>query len=81
MLQGGEARATRDQATVTGGERKDGPNATDTVGSVTEPSESGFETLAIHAGQEPDPATGAVVTPDLRHVDVPPDGCRRARGL
>src|SRR3954451_25131048 len=23
----------------------------------------GFETLAIHAGQEPDPATGAVVTP------------------
>src|SRR5262249_31855581 len=23
----------------------------------------GFETLAIHAGQEPDPTTGAVVTP------------------
>src|SRR3954469_1751105 len=23
----------------------------------------GFDTLAIHAGQEPDPATGAVVTP------------------
>lgn len=23
----------------------------------------GFETLAIHAGQEPDPATGAVMTP------------------
>ena len=23
----------------------------------------GFETLAIHAGQEPDPATGAVVPP------------------
>ena len=22
-----------------------------------------FETLAIHAGQEPDPATGAVMTP------------------
>ncbi len=27
------------------------------------PEEFGFETLAIHAGQEPDPATGAVVTP------------------
>ena len=27
------------------------------------PEEYGFETLAIHAGQEPDPATGAVVTP------------------
>jgi cystathionine gamma-synthase len=26
-------------------------------------SEAGFETRAIHAGQEPDPATGAVVTP------------------
>lgn len=25
--------------------------------------EQGFETLAIHAGQEPDPTTGAVVTP------------------
>jgi cystathionine gamma-synthase len=25
--------------------------------------EPGFETLAIHAGQDPDPATGAVVTP------------------
>jgi cystathionine gamma-synthase len=26
-------------------------------------SRDGFETLAIHAGQDPDPATGAVVTP------------------
>ena len=25
--------------------------------------QGGFETLAIHAGQEPDPATGAVVPP------------------
>jgi cystathionine gamma-synthase len=27
------------------------------------PEEHGFETLAIHAGQDPEPATGAVVTP------------------
>jgi cystathionine gamma-synthase len=27
------------------------------------PDEHGFETLAIHAGQDPDPATGAVVVP------------------
>jgi cystathionine gamma-synthase len=27
------------------------------------PAEHGFETLAIHAGQDPDPATGAVITP------------------
>jgi cystathionine gamma-synthase len=30
---------------------------------VTEPTEPGFETRAIHAGQPPDPTTGAVVTP------------------
>ncbi len=28
-----------------------------------DPATYGFETLAIHAGQDPDPATGAVVTP------------------
>ncbi|HVF06913.1 MAG TPA: cystathionine gamma-synthase [Frankiaceae bacterium] len=28
-----------------------------------DPDEHGFETLAIHAGQDPDPATGAVITP------------------
>jgi cystathionine gamma-synthase len=28
-----------------------------------DPAAYGFETLAIHAGQDPDPATGAVVTP------------------
>src|ERR671921_3012703 len=27
------------------------------------PQEHGFETLAIHAGQDPEPATGAVVVP------------------
>src|SRR6478735_11483544 len=27
------------------------------------PEEHGFETLAIHAGQDPEPRTGAVVTP------------------
>jgi cystathionine beta-lyase/cystathionine gamma-synthase len=30
---------------------------------LTEPNGAGFETLAIHAGQAPDPTTGAVVTP------------------
>jgi cystathionine gamma-synthase len=28
-----------------------------------DPAEHGFETLAIHAGQDPDPTTGAVITP------------------
>ena len=28
-----------------------------------EPTHPGFATLAIHAGQDPDPATGAVITP------------------
>ena len=30
---------------------------------MSRPRQSGFETRAIHAGQEPDPATGAVVPP------------------
>ncbi len=30
---------------------------------MKDPSRLHFETLAIHAGQEPDPATGAVITP------------------
>jgi cystathionine gamma-synthase len=33
------------------------------VAGVTTNSGGGFETLAIHAGQEPDPLTGAVVPP------------------
>ncbi|MGB8649975.1 MAG: PLP-dependent transferase, partial [Mycobacteriales bacterium] len=28
-----------------------------------DPAVHGFETLAIHAGQDPDPTTGAVVVP------------------
>ena len=37
----------------------------------------GFETAAIHAGQEPDPATGAVDRPDLPDLDLRPG--RRGR--
>ena len=33
------------------------------TGSVMNPEETAFETRAIHAGQEPDPATGAITTP------------------
>ena len=33
------------------------------MSSEHEPAALGFETRAIHAGQDPDPATGAVVTP------------------
>ena len=35
---------------------------------------SGFETRAIHAGQEPDPLTGAVVPPIYQVGDVPGGG-------
>src|SRR5690606_3233829 len=31
--------------------------------NATDPADAGFETRAIHAGQPPDPSTGAVVTP------------------
>ncbi len=37
-------------------------------------SRDGFETLAIHAGQEPDPLTGAVVPPIYQVSTYKQDG-------
>jgi cystathionine gamma-synthase len=42
--------------------------------------ELGFETLAIHAGQEPDPLTGAVVTPIYQTSTYKQDGIGGTRG-
>ncbi|HEY3310537.1 MAG TPA: cystathionine gamma-synthase [Anaerolineales bacterium] len=39
-----------------------------------------FETLAIHAGQEPDPSTGAVMTPIYQTSTYKQDGVGRHRG-
>ena len=44
------------------------------------PQELGFETLAIHAGQEPDPVTGAVVTPIYQTSTYKQDGIGGTRG-
>jgi cystathionine gamma-synthase len=41
---------------------------------------SGFETLAIHAGQEPDPTTGAVVPPIYQVSTYKQDGVGGLRG-
>ena len=43
-------------------------------------STDGFETLAIHAGQEPDPATGAVVPPIYQVSTYTQDGVGGLRG-
>ena len=40
----------------------------------------GFETLAIHAGQEPDPVTGAVVPPIYQTSTYKQDGIGGTRG-
>ena len=40
----------------------------------------GFETLAIHAGQEPDPATGAVIVPIHQSSTYKQDGVGGLRG-
>ena len=40
----------------------------------------GFETLAIHAGQDPDPATGAVVPPIYQASTYKQDGVGGLRG-
>src|SRR5690348_10792612 len=43
-------------------------------------SHDGFETLAIHAGQEPDPVTGAVVPPIYQVSTFKQDGVGGLRG-
>ena len=43
-------------------------------------SAPGFETLAIHAGQDPDPATGAVVPPIYQTSTFKQDGVGGLRG-
>ena len=45
-----------------------------------ESSAAGFETLAIHAGQDPDPATGAVVPPIYQTSTFKQDGVGGLRG-
>lgn len=47
---------------------------------MTSWSESGFETRAIHAGQEPDPQTGAVVPPVYQVSTYAQDGVGGLRG-
>ncbi len=42
--------------------------------------QDGFETLAIHAGQEPDPVTGAVVPPIYQVSTCKQDGVGGLRG-
>ena len=43
-------------------------------------NQDGFETLAIHAGQEPDPVTGAVVPPIYQVSTYKQDGVGGLRG-
>ena len=42
--------------------------------------EDGFDTLAIHAGQDPDPLTGAVVPPIYQVSTYKQDGVGGLRG-
>src|SRR3979411_2888090 len=44
------------------------------------PAALGFSSLAIHAGQEPDPQTGAVVTPIYQVSTYKQDGVGGLRG-
>src|SRR5580700_10186615 len=49
-------------------------------GGVVPPGQQSFETLAIHAGQEPDPLTGAVVPPIYQVSTFKQDGVGGLRG-
>lgn len=51
-----------------------------TMGAGQGMSTDGFETLAIHAGQEPDPATGAVVPPIYQVSTYKQDAVGAPRG-
>lgn len=44
------------------------------------PAAYGFETLAIHAGQDPDPATGAVITPIYQTSTYAQEGVGKHKG-
>jgi cystathionine gamma-synthase len=48
--------------------------------AVDDVTDYGFETLAIHAGQEPDPTTGAVITPLYLTSTYAQDGVGGLRG-
>jgi cystathionine gamma-synthase len=47
---------------------------------VNDPPQLGFETRAVHAGQEPDPTTGAVSTPIYQTSTFAQDAVGRHRG-
>ena len=57
------------------GDQRGGGNRLADVGE-----QPGFETLAIHAGQEPDPTTGAVITPLYLTSTYAQDGVGGLRG-
>ena len=51
------------------------------MGEFEEQSSWGFETRAVHTGQEPDPVTGAVVTPISLSTTFAQDGVGRHKGF
>ena len=62
-------------------DRVDGhPGRVRGVGSLGRVTDPGFNTLAIHAGQEPDPQTGAVAVPIYQTSTYKQDGVGGLRG-
>ena len=51
------------------------------MGEIEEQSSWGFETRAVHTGQEPDPVTGAVVTPISLSTTFAQDGVGAHKGF
>lgn len=71
---------TGDDGTDAAGTTTAGDESTPTDDAATMPLDSlGFETLAIHAGQDPDPTTGAVVVPIHQTSTFAQDGVGRPR--
>src|SRR6266545_2119062 len=53
----------------------------DKVNGVKLPDTARFSTICIHAGQEPDPATGAIITPIYQTSTYVQEGVGRHKGF
>src|SRR5262249_1379504 len=58
----------------------DGPAGWPAAGRLVSAGMTGFDTLAIHAGQEPDPGTGSVTVPIYQTSTYKQDGVGGLRG-
>src|SRR5688572_10365807 len=77
-----DAAAVRRVRAVTSGsrDRAMGSSPNDNIGPVRLPDTARFSTVCIHAGQEPDASTGAIITPIYQTSTYVQDELGRHKG-